>query len=234
MLNIGQLNCLYGETTILRDINLTIPAGKVMALMGRNGVGKTTLLKTIMGLLRPRTGKIIFDGQEITTWPTEKRARWGIGYVPQGRDIFPYLSVEENLLLGLEAKNNKVRRRSTVPEGIFDLFPTLKTIRKRKGGNLSGGEQQQLAIARVLVSEPKLLLFDEPTEGIQPSIVLQIENTIRFIKEQGTISILLVEQYLEFALRLADYYYIMEKGSIVSEGITNDLSKEVIVNHLTV
>jgi len=232
MLNIGQLNCSYGETTILRDINLTIPAGKVMALMGRNGVGKTTLLKTIMGLLRPRTGKIIFDGQEITTWPTEKRARWGIGYVPQGWDIFPYLTVEENLLLGLEA--HKAGRGMAIPEGIFDLFPALKSMLLRKGGDLSGGEQQQLAIARVLVSEPKLLLLDEPTEGIQPSIVLQIENTIRFIKEQGTISILLVEQYLEFALRLADYYYIMEKGSIVSEGITNDLSKEVIVNHLTV
>ena len=232
MLNIGQLNCSYGETTILRDINLTIPAGKVMALMGRNGVGKTTLLKTIMGLLRPLDGEIFFDGQEITNWSPEKRARGGIGYVPQGRDIFPYLTVEENLLLGLEA--HKAGRGMAIPEGIFDLFPALKSMLLRKGGDLSGGEQQQLAIARVLVSEPKLLLLDEPTEGIQPSIVLQIENTIRFIKEQGTISILLVEQYLEFALRLADYYYIMEKGSIVSEGITNDLSKEVIVNHLTV
>ncbi len=232
MLNIGQLNCSYGETTILRNINLSIPAGKVIALMGRNGVGKTTLLKTIMGLLRPLAGEIFFDGQEITYWSPEKRARGGIGYVPQGRDIFPYLSVEENLLLGLEA--HKAGRGMAIPEGIFDLFPALKSMLLRKGGDLSGGEQQQLAIARVLVSEPKLLLLDEPTEGIQPSIVLQIENTIRFIKEQGTISILLVEQYLEFALRLADYYYIMEKGSIVSEGITNDLSKEVIVNHLTV
>jgi urea transport system ATP-binding protein len=140
--------------------------------------------------------------------------------------------VEENLLLGLEA--HKAGRAMAIPEGLFDLFPALKNMLLRKGGNLSGGEQQQLAIARVLVSEPKLLLLDEPTEGIQPSIVLQIENTIRFIKEQGTISILLVEQYLEFALRLADYYYIMEKGSIVSEGITHDISKEVIANHLTV
>jgi urea transport system ATP-binding protein len=232
MLNIRQLNCSYGETTILRNINLSIPAGKVMALMGRNGVGKTTLLKTIMGLLHPLAGKISFDGQEITHWSPEKRASGGIGYVPQGRDIFPYLTVEENLLLGLEA--HKARRGMAIPEGIFDLFPALKSMLLRKGGNLSGGEQQQLAIARVLVSEPKLLLLDEPTEGIQPSIVLQIENTIRFIKEQGTISVLLVEQYLEFALRLADYYYIMEKGSIVSEGITHDISKEVIANHLTV
>ena len=232
MLNIEQLSCSYGETAILRDVNLTIPAGKVMALMGRNGVGKTTLLKTIMGLLHARAGKIFFDGQEITHWSTEKRARGGIGYVPQGRDIFPYLTVEENLLLGLEA--HKAGRGMTIPEGIFDLFPALKNILLRKGGNLSGGEQQQLAFARVLVSEPRLLILDEPTEGIQPSIVMQIENTIRFIKEQGRISILLVEQYLEFALRLADYYYIMEKGSIVSEGITSGLSKEMIVNHLTV
>ena len=232
MLNIRQLNCSYGETNILRNINLTIPAGKVMALMGRNGVGKTTLLKTVMGLLRPLAGEIFFDGQEITHWTPEKRASGGIGYVPQGRDIFPYLTVEENLLLGLEA--HKAGRAMAIPEGLFDLFPALKSMLLRKGGNLSGGEQQQLAIARVLVSEPKLLLLDEPTEGIQPSIVLQIENTIRFIKEQGTISILLVEQYLEFALRLADYYYIMEKGSIVSEGITHDISKEVIANHLTV
>lgn len=232
MLSIRQLNCSYGETIILRNINLTIPAGKVMALMGRNGVGKTTLLKTVMGLLRPLAGEIFFDGQEITHWSPEKRATGGIGYVPQGRDIFPYLTVEENLLLGMEA--HKAGRGMAIPEGIFDLFPALKSMLLRKGGNLSGGEQQQLAIARVLVSEPKLLLLDEPTEGIQPSIVLQIENTIRFIKEQGTISILLVEQYLEFALRLADYYYIMEKGSIVSEGMTHDISKELIANHLTV
>ena len=203
-----------------------------MALMGRNGVGKTTLLKTIMGLLRPLAGTIFFDGQEITHWSPEKRARGGIGYVPQGRDIFPYLTVKENLLLGLEA--HKAGREVPISEGIFELFPALKNMLLRKGGDLSGGEQQQLAIARVLVSEPKLLLLDEPTEGIQPSIVLQIENTIRFIKEQGTISILLVEQYLEFALRLADYYYIMEKGSIVSEGITGNITEELITNHLTV
>ena len=232
MLTIGQIDCSYGETIILRNINLTIPAGKVMALMGRNGVGKTTLLKTVMGLLRPLAGKISFDGKDITRWTPEKRARGGIGYVPQGRDIFPYLTVKENLLVGLEA--HRAGRGMAIPEGIFDLFPAIKKMLLRKGGDLSGGEQQQLAIARVLVSEPKLLLLDEPTEGIQPSIVLQIENAIRFIKEQGTISILLVEQYLEFALRLADYYYVMEKGSIVSEGMTNNLSKEVITNHLAV
>ncbi len=232
MLNIERLSCSYGETPILRDVNLAVSAGKVMALMGRNGVGKTTLLKTIMGLVNARAGKIFFDGQEITQWSTEKRARGGIGYVPQGRDIFPYLTVEENLVLGLEAR--EAGRGAVVPEGIFDLFPALKNTLPRKGGNLSGGEQQQLAFARVLVTEPKLLILDEPTEGIQPSIVTQIGNTIRLIKEQGRIAVLLVEQYLEFALRLADYYYVMEKGLIVSEGIIDDLSKEVIVNHLTV
>jgi urea transport system ATP-binding protein len=152
--------------------------------------------------------------------------------VPQGRDIFPYLTVEENLLLGLETR--RAGKGSSIPETIFNLFPALKNIFARKGGDLSGGEQQQLAFARVLVTEPKLLILDEPTEGIQPSIVMEIENTIRLIKEKGRISVFLVEQYLEFALRLADYYYVMEKGSIVSQGITSHLSKEVIVNHLTV
>ncbi len=232
MLTIEQLSSSYGETAILRDVHLTVPPGKVMALMGRNGVGKTTLLKTIMGLLPAKTGKIFFDGQEITHWSTEKRARGGIGYVPQGRDIFPYLKVEENLRLGLETR--RAGKESSIPETIFNLFPALKNIFARKGGDLSGGEQQQLAFARIVVTEPKLLILDEPTEGIQPSIVNQIENTIRLIKEQRRISILLVEQYLEFALRLADDYYVMEKGSIVSQGTTGELSKEVIANHLAV
>lgn len=231
MLNIKNLGGGYGETQILRDVNLKIPAGKVTALMGRNGVGKTTLLKTIMGLLPHQTGRVFFDDQDITTWPTDKRVKSGIGYVPQGREIFPYLTVEENLLLGIKIKKDKV---VTIPEGTFDLFPALKTILSRKGGNLSGGEQQQLAIARALISEPKLLLLDEPTEGIQPSIVFEIENAIRFIKEQKTISILLVEQYLDFALRLADDYYVMEKGTMVANGRAKEISKEIISNHLAV
>lgn len=236
MLNIQQLCSAYGETVVLREVHLQVPAGRVVALMGRNGVGKTTLLKTIMGLIHPQAGTIHFQGQEINSWPPDKRARSGIGYLPQGREIFPYLTVEENLLIGLEAKKDRcrMRERLTIPESIYELFPALKTVRSRKGGNLSGGQQQQLAIARILVSEPKLLLFDEPTEGIQPSIVQQIENTIRFIKAQRTTSILLVEQYLAFALRLADYYYVMEKGAIVSEGICDTLSKDVIANHITI
>lgn len=231
MLKIEQISSCYGETQILRNVNLQIPKGKVVALMGRNGVGKTTLLKTIMGLLSIRTGNIIFNNRDITRWQTDRRVRSGIGYVPQGREIFPYLTVKENLLLGLEAQEN---RSSVIPEGLFELFPALKSMLSRKGGNLSGGQQQQLAIARALISEPKLLLLDEPTEGIQPSIVFEIENTIRFIREQKTVSILLVEQYLDFALRLADYYYIMEKGAVVSSGSTKEITKEVINNHLTV
>ena len=154
----------------------------------------------------------------------------GIGYVPQGREIFPYLTVEENLLVGLEARG----RKAVVPDGIFDLFPNLKDIQNRRGGDLSGGQQQQLAIARILITEPKLLLLDEPTEGIQPSIVFEIENTIRFIKDQGRLSILLVEQYMEFALRLADFCYVMEKGSIVFHGNVRELSREEIKSHLAI
>lgn len=231
MLHIEHISGYYDQTQILRDVKLQIPRGKVVALMGRNGVGKTTLLKTIMGLIPARTGKIFLDNKDITFQPTDKRAKSGIGYVPQGREIFPYLTVEENLLLGLEAKHADIFK---IPEDIFELFPVLKNMLSRKGGNLSGGQQQQLAIARALISEPKLLLLDEPTEGIQPSIVFEIENTVRFLKEQKTISILLVEQYLDFALRLADYYYVMEKGTIVSSGTTKEMTREVINNHLTV
>lgn len=231
MLAIDQLCSYYDETQILRDMSLRISRGEVIALMGRNGVGKTTLLKTIMGLLPARAGRIIFDDKDVTAWQTDRRARAGIGYVPQGREIFPYLTVEENILLGLEAKATD---RFVIPDGIFELFPSLKNMLSRKGGDLSGGQQQQLAFARALISEPKLLLLDEPTEGIQPSIVFEIENTIRFLKEQKTISILLVEQYLDFALRLADYYYVMEKGSVVSEGTTRTITKEIINNHLAV
>jgi urea transport system ATP-binding protein len=231
MLSIQRVSSAYGETTILRDVHLEVGKGQVVALMGRNGVGKTTLLKTLMGLIKPLAGCMIFDGQDITNWLPEMRASQGIGYVPQGRDIFPHLTVRENLLLGIEAKK---KRRGKIPEGIFELFPSLKGLLSRKGGNLSGGEQQQLAIARVLITEPKLLLMDEPTEGIQPSIVYEIENAIRFLKGQGNVSILLVEQFMEFALRLSDFCYIMEKGSIVFQGAVPDLSREEIENHLMI
>ena len=231
MLSLKGITSSYGETIILRNVDLEINKGKVVALMGKNGVGKTTLLKTIIGLIYPRSGTITFNDEDITALGSDIRAVKGIGYVPQGRDIFPFLTVRENLLLGLEARGKKI---STLPKGIFELFPTLKTLLSRKGGDLSGGEQQQLAIARILLTEPKLLLLDEPTEGIQPSVVYQIENTIRFLKEQGNISILLVEQFMEFAFRLADYCYVMEKGVITYKGLINNLTKGEIKNHLVI
>lgn len=231
MLTIQGLSVGYGESQILWDVHLHVPLGQVVCLMGRNGVGKTTLLKSVMGLLPPQRGSIVFDGQDITRFKPEQRARRGIGYVPQGREIFPQLTVLENLRIGLLGKKGG---NSKVPDEVFQLFPALHFMLDRKGGFLSGGEQQQLAIARALVTEPKLLLLDEPTEGIQPSIILEIEEVIEQLKARGNISILLVEQYLEFAWRLADAYSIMEKGSIVAKGKMAELTEEVVKRHLTV
>jgi urea transport system ATP-binding protein len=207
-----------------------------MCLMGRNGVGKTTLLKSIMGLLPARSGRIVFDGTDLARLRPEERAACGIGYVPQGREIFPNLTVAENLRVGFlgrpkSAGNGRVAQADI--EQVFDLFPKLKQLLSRKGGVLSGGEQQQLAIARVLLARPKLLLMDEPTEGIQPNVILQIEDAIQRIKERG-IAVLLVEQYLEFAWRLAGSYAIMRKGAIVASGSTAELRHDVVRQHLTV
>lgn len=231
MLNIENIQVYYDESIILRDVNLEVPSGQVVCLMGRNGVGKTTLLKTIMGLLRPRAGGIKFDGADITKHTPDKRAKAGIGYVPQGRDIFPMLTVHDNLLLGLEAGKDK---NAAIPDDIFEMFPVLKEMLNRKGGDLSGGQQQQLAIARALVSRPRLLILDEPTEGIQPSIIMDIAKAIKAIRNQGDVSILLVEQYLEFVLELADYFYVMEKGSIVTQGYTAEMNDQVVREYLTV
>jgi len=231
MLTIQGLSVSYGESQILWDVHLHVPPGQVACLMGRNGVGKTTLLKSVMGLLPPQRGTIVFHGQDITRFKPDQRARCGIGYAPQGREIFPQLTVLENLRIGLLGKKGG---NGKVPDEVFHLFPALRPMLNRKGGFLSGGEQQQLAIARALVTEPKLLLLDEPTEGIQPSIILEIEAVIEQIKARGNISILLVEQYLEFAWRLADVYSIMEKGSIVARGKMGELTEEVVKRHLTV
>jgi urea transport system ATP-binding protein len=231
MLEVRSLDVAYGESQVLWDVSLDVPAGTVVCLMGRNGVGKTTLLKSIMGLLPVRAGRVSFDGTDLGGRRPEERAACGIGYVPQGREIFPNLTVQENLRMGLLGSRRNGHGDPLEP--VFDLFPKLKTLLGRKGGVLSGGEQQQLAIARVLLARPKLLLMDEPTEGIQPSVIDQIEEAIERIKGQG-ISVLLVEQYLEFAWRLASVYAIMRKGTIVSTGATRDLREDMVRQHLTV
>jgi urea transport system ATP-binding protein len=238
MLEIRDLNVAYGESQVLWDVSLDVPAGSVVCLMGRNGVGKTTLLRSVMGLLPLRSGRIAFDGTDLVGRRPEERSVVGIGYVPQGREIFPNLTVRENLRVGLLGRRSARRNGGgEAPaddfESIFDLFPKLKTLLGRKGGVLSGGEQQQLAIARALLTRPRLLLMDEPTEGIQPSVILQIEEAIERIKAQG-IAVLLVEQYLEFAWRLAGSYAIMRKGTIVSRGATSDLRHDMVREHLTV
>jgi urea transport system ATP-binding protein len=232
MLHISDLNVYYGESHILRDVDLNINAGEMVCLIGRNGVGKTTLLKTLMGILKPRAGVINYEQQNLINKTSDQRARLGLGYVPQGRDIIPRLTVKENLILGLEALPTK-RKNATIPEEIFDLFPVLKTMLSRMGGDLSGGQQQQLAIARALVGEPKLLILDEPTEGIQPSIILEIEAAVRRIVASKGIAVLLVEQHLHF-VRQADRYYAMQKGGIVASGFTSELSQEVIQRFLSV
>ncbi|BAB73646.1 urea ABC transporter ATP-binding subunit UrtE [Anabaena sp. FACHB-709] len=232
MLNISNLNVYYGESHILRNVDLTVPNGQMICLIGRNGVGKTTLLKTIMGLLKPRSGTINLAGNLINSKSPDQRAKMGIGYVPQGRDIIPRLTVKENLLLGLEARQKQVKK-AEIPEEIFSLFPVLKTMLSRMGGDLSGGQQQQLAIARALMGQPQLLVLDEPTEGIQPSIILEIEAAVRRIIETTGISVLLVEQHLHF-VRQADYYYAMQKGAIVASGSTDELSQDVIQRFLAV
>jgi urea transport system ATP-binding protein len=232
-LKISDLNVYYGESHILRNVDMTVAPGKMVCLIGRNGVGKTTLLKTIMGLLKPRSGNIEYLGQPLLGRTPDQRARAGIGYVPQGREIIPRLTIKENLLLGLEALGNRGAKTNTIPAEIFDLFPVLKTMLNRMGGDLSGGQQQQLAIARAMMSRPQLLVLDEPTEGIQPSIILEIEAAVkRIVRETGT-SVLLVEQHLHF-VRQADWYYAMQKGGIVAQGATSELSNEVIQRFLAV
>jgi urea transport system ATP-binding protein len=233
MLDLTNLNVYYGESHILRNVDMGVASGKMVCLIGRNGVGKTTLLKTVMGLLPTRTGSIRLAGEIITRKTPDRRARMGIGYVPQGREVIPRLTVKDNLLLGLEARPKGEKKSQEIPDEIFDLFPVLKTMLSRMGGDLSGGQQQQLAIARALMGNPRLLVLDEPTEGIQPSIILEIEAAVRRIIETKGISVLLVEQHLHF-VRQADWYYAMQKGGIVASGPTHELSQEVIQKFLAV
>ena len=233
LLQVSNLNVYYGESHILRNVDLTIHEGKMVCLIGRNGVGKTTFLKTVIGLLQQRSGTISYKDSQLTTQPPYRRARAGIGYVSQGRDIIPQVTVKENLLLGMEALPGGLEKNRHIDPLIFDLFPILEKFLKRKGGDLSGGQQQQLAIARALLGKPKLLLLDEPTEGIQPSIILDIEHAVKRIMKETGISVLLVEQHLHF-VRQSDFYYALLRGGIVSSGQTDQLSDDVIKEFLTV
>ena len=230
MLTVQNLNQHYGSSHTLRDVSFDLPNGACTALLGRNGVGKTTLFKCLMGLVPVTSGKIGFEGEEITSVPSYLRVRRGIGYVPQGREIFPRLTVEENLLMGLAThKSGKPR---DIPARIFEMFPVLQQMLRRRGGDLSGGQQQQLAIARALVMNPKVLILDEPTEGIQPSIIKEIERVLRMLSERGDIAILLVEQYFEFARELADQYLILRRGEVVKRGTRSEMDAEELRRYL--
>ena len=233
ILRVSGLNVYYGESHILRDVDLRIHEGEMVCLIGRNGVGKTTFLKTMIGLLQQKSGTIDYDGLMLQSEPPYTRARSGIGYVSQGRDIIPQLTVKENLLLGMEALPGGLSRNRHIDPLVFDLFPILEKFLSRKGGDLSGGQQQQLAIARALVGKPKLLLLDEPTEGIQPSIILDIERAVQRIMKETGISVLLVEQHLHF-VRQSSFYYAMQRGGIVASGPTSSLSDAVVQEFLTV
>ena len=222
MLAVTDLNQYYGGSHILRNLSFEVPAGRVTALLGRNGVGKTTLLKTLMGLVSAATGSIKFADRELTAAAPYQRVRAGIGYVPQGREIFPRLTVAENLEMGLATRP----RRARVPERIFEMFPVLRQMLHRRGGDLSGGQQQQLAIGRALAMGPRLLILDEPTAGIQPSIIKDIERAIRSLAETGEMAILLVEQYYDFARSLANQYLVMERGEIIARGRGPDMDRD--------
>ena len=222
MLKVSNLNQYYGGSHILRDLSFEIPTGKVTVLLGRNGVGKSTLLKTLMGLIPSKSGDIVFYDRNITHARPYERVRAGIGYVPQGREIFARLTVAENLEMGLATRPSSER----VPARIFEMFPVLRQMMRRRGGDLSGGQQQQLAIGRALAMGPKLLILDEPTEGIQPSIIKDIERVIRTLAASGDMAILLVEQYYDFARSLADQYIVMERGEILKQGAGADMDKD--------
>lgn len=230
MLEIKGLNHYYGGSHSLRDIDFEVATGGCTALLGRNGVGKSTLLKCLMGLLAVRSGSVHFNGQDITALAPHARARLGVAYVPQGREIFPRLTVEENMLTGFAAHSARAQQ---IPPDIFEMFPVLQEMRRRRGGDLSGGQQQQLAIARALLTRPKLLILDEPTEGIQPSIIKDIERVIRSLAQRGDMAILLVEQYFDFAQALADYYVVMSRGEVVSRGERRDMDTANVRRYLS-
>ncbi|MBJ8364131.1 urea ABC transporter ATP-binding subunit UrtE [Citrobacter cronae] len=224
MLQVNELNQYYGGSHILRGVSFEARIGEVTCLLGRNGVGKTTLLKCLMGLIPARSGSVLWQEKNVTHWKPHQRVRAGVAYVPQGRDIFPRLTVEENLLLGLSRFSAQDARR--VPDDIYALFPVLQEMKYRRGGDLSGGQQQQLAIGRALASHPQLLILDEPTEGIQPSVIKEIGQVISQLAHRGDMAILLVEQFYDFAQQLADKYLLMSRGSIIQSGFGENMESE--------
>lgn len=230
MLTVSGLNQYYGGSHILRKLGFEVPAGRVTALLGRNGVGKTTLLRCLMGLVPARSGQVSLEAKDITHLSSHERARLGLAYVPQGREVFPRLTVAENLQMGLAARP----RGASLPERIFELFPVLRQMLGRRGGDLSGGQQQQLAIGRALAMGPRLLILDEPTEGIQPSVIKDIERAIRLLASEGDMAILLVEQYYDFARSLADHYLLMERGEIIRRGLGADMDRDGVAGLLAV
>ena len=231
MLTITALNQFYGESHTLWDLDIEIPAGQCTCVMGRNGVGKTTLMECIMGLLPLRGGSMVYAGKDLTKLTAEKRAELGIGYVPQGRQIFPLLTVEENLQIGLPARSDQKKQ---IPDAIYELFPVLKEMLGRRGGDLSGGQQQQLAIGRALVIDPKLLILDEPTEGIQPNIVQEIGDIIRRLIDDLNLTVILVEQKLPFARRVADRFVILDRGRLMATDRIEELNDDLVREYLTV
>ncbi len=232
MLNVSDLNQYYGSSHTLRGVSLDLEKGECLTLLGRNGVGKTTLLKCLMGVLPVASGQVLFEGRDITRLSPHQRAGSGIAYVPQGREIFARLTVEENLLMGMARLPG--RRASTIKGEVYELFPVLKEMLGRRGGDLSGGQQQQLAIARALLAEPKLIILDEPTEGIQPSIIKDIERVIRLLRERGDMAILLCEQYFDFAHALADKFIVLSRGEVVAKGVQDQMNTEDVKRHLAV
>ncbi len=231
MLRAEEISFSYGMVKTLDKVSLVAHPKRITCVMGRNGVGKTTLMKTVMGILPLDTGKLWLEDKNISPLPANRRAKAGLALVPQGRHIFPRLTVEENLRVALESRTD---HRRTIPEEVYDLFPVVKTMSKRKGGDLSGGQQQQLAIARALVGDPKVLLLDEPTEGIQPNIIERIGQVLRALVRERNMAVIIVEQYLDFVREFGDYFYIMNRGSVVAEGTTGELTDHLIASYLNV
>ena len=231
MLSLSHISFSYGLVQILDDVSIEVPKAKVVCVMGRNGVGKTTLMRNIVGLEKASKGSVTLDGRDISKVPARRRAQSGLALVPQGRMIFPRLTVKENLEVGLSARTDG---RSTIPEEIYELFPVLKEMGARQGGNLSGGQQQQLAIGRAMVGEPRVLLLDEPTEGIQPNIIQAIGQVLRRLVKEKEMTVVLVEQYVDFIKEFGDHFYIMNRGRVVANGDTPQLSEAIVRQHLSV